>query len=188
MKKRLIIGITGASGTAYGIKLLELLKETDIETHLIISDSAKITLAYEGEQKHTDIESLASVVHQNSNIAASVASGSFKTEGMIIAPCSIKTMSEIAYGMASSLMSRAADVVLKERRKLILSVRESPLHAGHLEAMLKVTNMGAIIAPPVLSLYAKPQSIDDAITYSCVRMLDLFDIQTAKINRWKEEK
>lgn len=186
--KKIIIGITGASGTAYGIKLLELLKDTNIETHLIISDSAKITLAYESSKKHTYIESLASVVHQNSNIAAPIASGSFKVDGMIIAPCSIKTMSEIAYGMASSLMSRAADVTLKERRKLVLSVRESPLHAGHLEAMLKVTNMGAIIAPPVLSLYAKPQNINDAITYSCVRMLDLFGIETAKINRWKEEK
>ncbi|MEY4504813.1 MAG: phenylacrylic acid decarboxylase, 3-octaprenyl-4-hydroxybenzoate carboxy-lyase [Pseudomonadota bacterium] len=182
--KKLIIGITGASGTEYGIKLLQLLKPLDVETHLIISSSAKITMQYECEKSYQEICDLADIIYKNENIAAKVASGSFKTDGMIIAPCSIKTMSEIAYGQTSNLMSRAADVVLKERRKLVLSVRESPLHAGHIETMLKVTNMGAIIAPPVLALYAKPQSIDDAIEYSAVRMLDLFDIDSANVNRW----
>ena len=183
--KKIIVGITGASGTAYGVKLLQLLQKLDVEIHLIVSDGAKITLSHESKISLEEIYCLADVIHKNDNLAASISSGSFKTDGMIIAPCSIKSMSEIAYGQTSSLTSRAADVVLKERRRLVLCVRETPFHAGHLETMLKLTNMGAVIAPPIPSLYANPQSVDDIITYSMTRALDLFDIKTPEVNRWK---
>lgn len=184
--KKIIVGITGASGAIYGIKLLQLLQKLDVEIHLIISNGAKVTLSHESKISLEEIYCLADVVHKNDNLAAKISSGSFKTDGMIIAPCSIKTMSEIAYGQTSSLIARSADVILKERRRLVLCVRETPFHAGHLETMLKLTNMGAIIAPPIPSLYANPQSVDDVITYSMVRVLDLFDINIKHANRWGE--
>lgn len=182
--KRLIVAITGASGTLYGVRILEALKETDIESHLILSDAAKITMATETDYQPKQVEALADVVHSAKNIGASIASGSFITLGMVVAPCSVNTMSEIAWGITGNLISRAADVVLKERRRLVLLVRETPLHAGHLKSMLQVTENGAIVMPPVPALYAKPQSIDDMIHYTVGRALDLFNIDTSLVKRW----
>ena len=190
-KKRLIIGISGASGVIYGIRLLELLRtipnELRPETHLIISKSGAITLAYETKLKVTAVQRLADVTHANKDIGASLASGSFKTMGMIIAPCSVKTLAEIATGVTDTLISRAADVILKERRRLVCMVRETPLHAGHLKNMLSLTEMGAIIAPPVPAFYAKPQSLGDMIDHTIGRILDLFEIDTNCVVRWKDD-
>ena len=191
-KNRLIIGISGASGIIYGIRLLELLRtipdELRPETHLIISKSGEVTLAYETKLKVATVHKLADVIHANKDIGASLASGSFKTMGMIIAPCSVKTLAEIATGVTDTLISRAADVVLKERRRLVCMVRETPLHAGHLKNMLSLTEMGAIIAPPVPAFYAKPQSLDDMINHTIGRVLDLFEIETNFVVRWKDGK
>jgi 4-hydroxy-3-polyprenylbenzoate decarboxylase len=183
--QRLIIGISGASGVAYGVRLLELLKDTDIETHLVVSKAAKLTLASEMDISFEDVCALADQVHAAKNIGATIASGSYKTLGMIVAPCSIKTLSEIATGVTSSLMTRAADVVLKERRKLVLMVRETPFHTGHLRTMTALSEMGAIIAPPLPALYQKPASIDEMISQSAARVLDLFDIEVESIQRWQ---
>ena len=191
-KNRLIIGISGASGIIYGIRLLELLRtipdELRPETHLIISKSGEVTLAYETKLKVATAHKLADVIHANKDIGASLASGSFKTMGMIIAPCSVKTLAEIATGVTDTLISRAADVILKERRRLVCMVRETPLHAGHLKNMLSLTEMGAIIAPPVPAFYAKPQSLDDMINHTIGRVLDLFEIETNFVVRWKDGK
>ncbi|MDC1427180.1 UbiX family flavin prenyltransferase [Rhodospirillaceae bacterium] len=191
-KNRLIIGISGASGIIYGIRLLELLRtipdELRPETHLIISKSGEVTLAYETKLKVATVHKLADVIHANKDIGASLASGSFKTMGMIIAPCSVKTLAEIATGVTDTLISRAADVILKERRRLVCMVRETPLHAGHLKNMLSLTEMGAIIAPPVPAFYAKPQSLDDMINHTIGRVLDLFEIETNFVVRWKDGK
>jgi len=184
-QKRLIVGISGASGIIYGIRLLELLKELKIESHLVMSKAAAVTAGLEVSRKISEINALASVVHKVDNIGASIASGSFKTHGMLIVPCSVKTMSEINSGVTSSLLTRAADVTLKERRKLLLMVRETPLHLGHLRTMTSLSEMGAIIAPPVPALYTKPSSIEDIIAQTLGRMLDLFDIETATLKRWK---
>lgn len=184
MKKRLIVAITGASGTIYGIRILETLRESGIESHLVMSDSAKLTMAAETDYKPADVEALADVVHSAKNVGASISSGSFHSMGMIIAPCSIRTLSEIASGVTSSLVSRAADVVLKERRRLVLLVRETPLHAGHLRSMSQVTEYGAIVMPPVPAFYAKPQSLDDMVNHTVGRALDLFDIENALVSRW----
>lgn len=184
MKKRLIVAITGASGTIYGIRILEALRESGIESHLVMSDSAKLTMAAETDYKPADVEALADVVHSAKNVGASISSGSFHSMGMIIAPCSIRTLSEIASGVTSSLVSRAADVVLKERRRLVLLVRETPLHAGHLRSMSQVTEYGAIVMPPVPAFYAKPQSLDDMVNHTVGRALDLFDIENALVSRW----
>ena len=156
MKKRLIVAITGASGTIYGVRILEALRGLNVESHLVMSDSAKLTMAAETDYKPTQIEVLADFVHSAKNIGASISSGSFHTMGMVIAPCSIRTLSEIATGVTSSLVSRAADVILKERRRLVLLVRETPLHAGHLRSMTQVTEYGAIVMPPVPAFYARP--------------------------------
>src|SRR6266850_2961458 len=164
--RRLIIGISGASGTVYGIRMLEILRGTDIETHLVMSKSAEMTLAYETDLKPKDIRALATVNHPNADIGASISSGSFQTIGMVVAPCSIKTMSEIATGVTSSLLSRAADVVLKERRRLVLMLRETPLHTGHLRNLTALSEMGAIIAPPVPAFYARPQTIEEMVDHS----------------------
>ena len=189
-KNRLIIGISGASGIIYGIRLLELLRtipdELRPETHLIISKSGEVTLAYETKLKVATVHKLADVIHANKDIGASLASGSFKTMGMIIAPCSVKTLAEIATGATDTLISRAADVILKERRRLVCMVRETPLHAGHLKNMLSLTEMGAIIAPPVPAFYARPQSLDDMINHTIGRVLDLFEIETNFVVRWKD--
>lgn len=183
--RRLVIGISGASGTIYGIRALELLKKTDIETHLVMSKSAEMTMVYETDFKPKDVKALASVHHPAADIGASISSGSFATMGMIILPCSIKTMSEIATGVTSSLVSRAADVVLKEKRRLVLGVRETPLHGGHLRTMTTLADIGAIVAPIVPAFYNKPKSVDDIINHTVGRMLDLFGIETKLVKRWK---
>ena len=182
--RRLIIGITGASGVVYGARLLELLKPTDVETHLVMSKAAELTLHYETELKPDDVKALADVVHAPKNIGATIASGSFKTAGMVVAPCSIKTMGEIATGITSGLVARATDVVLKERRRLVLMVRETPLHTGHLRTMTALSEMGAIIAPPVPAFYAKPASLEHMIDHSLARVMDLFDIEISGLVRW----
>jgi len=182
--KRLIVAITGASGTVYGVRILQALKESDIETHLVMSDSAKLTMAAETDFQPQQVEALADVVHSAKNVGATIASGSFMTLGMIIAPCSVNTMSEIAWGMTGNLISRAADVALKERRRLVLLVRETPLHAGHLKSMLQVTENGAIVMPPIPAFYAKPNTIDEMIDHTIGRALDLFQIDTDLVRRW----
>ena len=183
--RRLVIGISGASGTIYGIRLLELLRGTDIETHLVMSRSAEMTLAYETDYTSKDVRALASISHPNSDIGATISSGSFHTMGMVVAPCSIKTMSEIATGVTSSLMSRAADVVLKERRRLVLAVRETPLHGGHLRTMASLADLGAVVAPIMPAFYNRPKTVDDIINHTVGRLLDLFGIETAVVKRWQ---
>ena len=183
--RRLVIGISGASGTIYGIRMLEMLKKTDIETHLVMSKSAEMTLVYETKYKPKDVTALASVDHPAADIGASISSGSFATMGMIVVPCSIRTMSEIATGVTSSLMSRAADVVLKEKRRLVLAVRETPLHGGHLRTLTTLADIGAIIAPIVPAFYNKPKTVDDIINHTVGRLLDLFGIETKLVKRWQ---
>jgi 4-hydroxy-3-polyprenylbenzoate decarboxylase len=182
--RRLIIAITGASGTAYGVRLLQVLQATDIETHLVLTDSAKLTMAAETDLQPAQVQALADVVHASKNVGATIASGSFVTLGMVIAPCSINTLSEVAWGITGNLISRAADVTLKERRRLILLTRETPLHAGHLKSMLQVTQNGAIVMPPVPALYIKPKSIDDIIDHTVGRVLDLLGLETDLVQRW----
>ena len=184
MNKRLIVAITGASGTIYGIRILEALRDIGVESHLVMSDSAKLTMAAETNYKPAQIEAMADVVHSAKNVGASISSGSFKSLGMVIAPCSIRTLSEIASGVTSSLVSRAADVVLKERRRLVLLVRETPLHSGHLRSMSQVTECGAIVMPPVPAFYAKPESINDMVNHTVGRCLDLFDLDNSLVRRW----
>ena len=183
--RRLVIGISGASGAIYGVRMLELLRDTDIETHLVISRSAEMTLAYETDFTTKDVRALAAVNHPNSDIGATISSGSFRTMGMVVAPCSIKTMSEIATGVTSSLLSRAADVVLKERRRLVLAVRETPLHGGHLRTMTQLAEMGAVIAPIMPAFYNRPKTVDDIVNHTVGRLLDLFGIDTAAVKRWQ---
>jgi flavin prenyltransferase len=182
--RRLIVGITGASGAIYGVRLLHLLKATGVETHLVMSRSAKVTLTQELDIDVADVLALADVVHQVDNIGASISSGSFKTIGMVIAPCSIRSLAEIASGVTSSLLTRAADVVLKERRRLVLVVREAPLHLGHLRSMTAATEMGAIVYPPVPAFYARPESLEQMVDHTLGRVLDLFDIETNAVSRW----
>lgn len=183
---RLIIGITGSSGIIYGIRLLQALQSLPIETHLIVSKAAQLTRAYETGFNKEELKELADVYHPCTDISASIASGSFKTLGMIIAPCSMKTLGEIAHSIAGNLITRAADVVLKERRRLVLMPRETPLHLGHLQNMVAITQMGGIICPPVPAFYNKPQSIDDLVNDSVGRVLDLFDLESGLVKRWKE--
>lgn len=183
-KKRMVVGITGASGAIYGIRLLEMLKAAGIESHLIVSRAAQLTLAYETELKLADVERLATVVHPNNDIGAACSSGSFLTMGMIIAPCSIKTMAEIATGNTANLISRAADVALKERRRVVLMLRETPLHLGHIRTMAAVTEAGAIVYPPVPAFYAQPKSLADMVDHTLGRVLDLFDVDVGAVRRW----
>lgn len=186
--RRIIIGISGATGFAYGIKALELLKPIDIQTHLVISKAAKITGNYEHSKSQlAQLESLADVVYTVDNIGAAIASGSYKTIGMLVAPCSMRTLAAIAHGLSDNLLTRAADVVLKERRRLVLMTRETPLHLGHIKNMEMVTLMGGIIFPPVPALYQHIESIDDMITHSVARALDLFDIDIPSLPRWGED-
>ncbi len=182
--QRLIVGITGASGAIYGLRLLRMLQPTKIETHLVMSRSAKVALTQELDIKPADVAALADIVHPFDNIGATISSGSFKTMGMVIAPCSMRSLSEIASGVTSSLVTRAADVVLKERRRLVLMVREAPLHLGHLRSMTSATEMGAIIYPPVLAFYARPETLEQMVDHTIGRVLDLFDIETTAVNRW----
>jgi len=183
-KRRIIIGISGATGVIYGIRLLQVLKEMDIETHLVVSKPGDMTRAYETDISVSELRGLADVTYNINDIGAAISSGSFKTMGMIVAPCSIRTLSEIATGVTSNLLTRSADVVLKERRRLVLMVRETPLHAGHLKSMLAVTESGGIIAPPVPAFYIKPNTIDDIINHTVGRVLDLFDLEMPSIKRW----
>jgi 4-hydroxy-3-polyprenylbenzoate decarboxylase len=183
--RRLIIGISGASGVVYGVRMLELLRKTDIETHLVMSKSAEMTLVYETDLKPKQVRALASVAHPVGDIGASISSGSFATMGMVIVPCSIRTMSEIATGVTSSLLSRAADVVLKERRRLVLAVRETPLHGGHLRTLTTLADIGAVVAPIVPAFYNRPQTVDDIVNHTVGRLLDLFGIETKVVKRWQ---
>ena len=183
-KLPLLVGISGASGVLYGIKLLEALRSLEVESHLMVSRSAEVTLASETDLKIADLHRLADHVHPVNNIAAPPSSGSFRTMGMVIAPCSIRSMSEIASGVTSSLLTRAADVTLKERRRLVLMVRETPLHTGHLRTMTALSEMGAVIAPPVPAFYARPASIDQMLDHSIGRVLDLFGLDYQGVSRW----
>ena len=184
--QRLILGISGASGVIYGIRMLQILQEKPIETQLVISKSAEITVAYETDWKAVEVKELADVVYPAADIGAAISSGSFKTMGMVIAPCSVRSLGEIASGVTSSLLSRAADVVLKERRRLVLMLRETPFHAGHIRQMQTVTEMGAIVAPPVPAFYARPKSIEEMVDQTIGRTLDLFDIDIGVTKRWGE--
>lgn len=184
--ERIIVGISGASGAIYGIRLLEILRELQVQSHLVMSRSAEVTLAHETTLKVADVHALADVVHAPHDIAAAISSGSFRTAGMIIAPCSIRSMSEIAHGTTTSLLTRAADVVLKDRRKLVLMVRETPLHLGHLRSMTQLAEMGAIIAPPVPAFYGRPETLKDVVDHSLGRVLDLFDLDAGVVQRWGE--
>jgi 4-hydroxy-3-polyprenylbenzoate decarboxylase len=186
-RPRLVVGISGASGVIYGIRTLDACHELGVESHLVVSKSAVLTLQQETGQSVAELNERADVVHRVSDIGAAIASGSFRTLGMIVAPCSVRTMSEIATGVTSSLLSRAADVTLKERRTLVLMVRETPLHLGHLRTMTKLAEMGAVIAPPLPAFYAKPASIAEMVDQSVGRALDLFDLSWRPVKRWGED-
>ncbi|EKS70783.1 MULTISPECIES: UbiX family flavin prenyltransferase [Caballeronia] len=186
--RRIAVGISGASGFTYGVRLLELLRELDIETHVTISRSALLTMQQETEHKLADVNPLASFTYRCDDMAAAISSGSFSTLGMIVAPCSMKTLAEIAGGLSSSLISRAADVTLKERRPLVLLARETPYTLAHLRNMIAVTEMGGIVAPPVPAFYARPASLDEMIDHTLGRVLDLFGLDCNVVRRWKEHK
>ena len=184
--KRLVIGMSGSSGVIYGVRMLEVLaKDPEVETHLILSQAAKMNIGIETEWSVADVEALADEVHNNKNIGASIASGSYKTAGMIVVPCSMKTLSGIANSYAENLIIRAADVMLKERRQLVIVPRESPLHTGHCELMLKASQIGAVICPPSPAFYTSPKTVDDIINHSVARVLDLFDIESDSLQRWQ---
>jgi len=184
--KRLVIGMSGSSGVIYGIRMLEVLaKDPEVETHLILSQAAKMNIGIETEWSVADVEALADEVHNNKNIGASIASGSYKTAGMIVVPCSMKTLSGIANSYAENLIIRAADVMLKERRQLVIVPRESPLHTGHCELMLKASQIGAVICPPSPAFYTSPKTVDDIINHSVARVLDLFHIESDRLQRWQ---
>lgn len=183
---RLVVGITGASGAIYGVRLLELLKPLPVETHLVLSRAAEMTIGYETDLKPAEVKAMADMCHPVADVGAPISSGSFRTLGMVIAPCSVRSMAEIATGVTSSLLTRAADVTLKERRRLVLMLRETPLHAGHLRNMLALSEMGAVIAPPVPAFYARPSSIEEMVDHSLGRVLDLFGIETGTVRRWGE--
>jgi 4-hydroxy-3-polyprenylbenzoate decarboxylase len=183
--KRLIVGLSGASGVVLGVRLLEVLKPLDVETHLVMSKAAEQTLACETDLKREKVRALADKAYHVNDIAAALASGSFRTLGMVVIPCSIRTMSEIATGVTSNLLTRAADVTLKERRRLVLVVRETPLHLLHLRTMTSLAEAGAIIAPPVPGFYSRPKTVDDMVDHTVGRVLDLFDIEAGIVKRWR---
>jgi 4-hydroxy-3-polyprenylbenzoate decarboxylase len=186
-RPRLVVGISGASGVAYGLRTLDACREMGVETHLILSRAAGLTIAQETGLTVADVQARADVNYKVGDVGAAVASGSFRTLGMIIAPCSVRTMSEIASGVTSSLLTRAADVTLKERRNLVLMVRETPLHLGHLRTMVQLAEMGAVIAPPLPAFYAKPASLDEMVDQSVGRALDLFGLSWTLVRRWGED-
>ena len=187
-KRRLIIGISGATGAIYGVRMLEILsKIEDIETHLVLSKAGKMTIQVETPYSVKNVEGLADVVHDINNVGASISSGSFRTEGMVIAPCSMKSMGAIAHSLGADLLVRSADVVLKERKKLVLVVRETPLHLGHLESMAALARIGAVIFPPVPAFYHRPKTLDDVINQTVTRILDQFDIDVTLFHRWDDE-
>ncbi|MBV8976497.1 MAG: UbiX family flavin prenyltransferase [Alphaproteobacteria bacterium] len=184
---RLVVGISGASGVAYGIRLLEALSELSIESHLIASRAAEMTIGYETRLKPRDVAAKANFAYAIGDIAAPIASGTFKTKGMVVAPCSVRTMSEIATGVTTTLLSRAADVTLKERRPLVLIVRETPLHVGHLRTMTALAEMGAILLPPVPAFYAEPKTLEDMVDQIVARALDFFGCDWPVARRWGED-
>jgi 4-hydroxy-3-polyprenylbenzoate decarboxylase len=186
-KPRLVVGISGASGVVYGLRALDACRELGVESHLVLSKSAALTLAQETQLSIAQVNEKADVVHRVGDIGAAIASGSYRTLGMIIAPCSVRSMSEIATGVTSSLLTRAADVALKERRPLVLMVRETPLHLGHLRTLTKLAEMGAVIAPPLPAFYAKPRSIAEMVDQSVGRALDLFGLSWRPVKRWGED-
>jgi 4-hydroxy-3-polyprenylbenzoate decarboxylase len=186
-RPKLVVGISGASGVVYGVRTLDACRELGVESHLVVSKSAVLTLQQETGQSVAELNERADVVHRVSDIGAAIASGSFRTLGMVIAPCSVRTMSEIATGVTSSLLTRAADVTLKERRPLVLLVRETPLHLGHLRTMTRLAEMGAVIAPPLPAFYAKPATIAEMVDQSVGRALDLFDLSWKPVKRWGED-
>jgi len=181
---RLIVGVSGASGVVYGLRVLDACRDLGVESHLVLSKAGALTLSQETGLSVAEAQARASVSHRAADVGASIASGSFPTLGMIVAPCSVRTMSEIATGVTSSLLTRAADVTLKERRPLVLMVRETPFHLGHLRTMVRLAEMGAIIAPPLPAFYAQPQSLDDLVDQSVGRALDLFGLSWASVKRW----
>ncbi|MQA04928.1 MAG: UbiX family flavin prenyltransferase [Streptosporangiales bacterium] len=184
-RKRIIVAITGASGTIYGARTVELLRDMpDVETHLIITAGARKTLAYETVLDPDELTEMADVVHRDNDLAASISSGSFRTDGMVVAPCSIKSLSAIANSYDENLVTRAADVVLKERRRLVLVVRETPFHLNHLRLMTQVTEAGGIVVPPVPAFYNHPQTVDDIVNQTVGRVLDLFDLDSSVVKRW----
>jgi 4-hydroxy-3-polyprenylbenzoate decarboxylase len=186
-RQRIVVGISGASGVVYGIRMLEVLREAGIETHLVMSRSAEITLAHETDWKVSEVRELAHRWYRQDDIGAGVASGSFRAIGMMVVPCSVRSMSEIATGVTSGLLTRAADVTLKEHRRLVLMVRETPLHLGHLRTMTQLAEMGAIIAPPLPAFYPRPKSLEEVIDHSVGRVLDLFGIDSGLVHRWKDD-
>jgi len=185
--RRLIVGISGASGVIYGVRLLEALRELPVESHLVMTRAAEVTLAHETDLKVAAVRALADVVHGAGDIAAAPSSGSFRAAGMIVAPCSMRSLAEIATGATTSLLTRAADVTLKERRRLVLMVRETPLHSIHLRNMLTLSEMGAVIAPPVPAFYRQPESVGDLVDQSVGRVLDLFGLDSPLVRRWGED-
>jgi 2,5-furandicarboxylate decarboxylase 2 len=186
MKKRLIVGITGATGAVYGVEILKTLRENpEWESHLILSDAGALNVWHELKVKRREVEKLADVAYHPKDIAATISSGSYLTEGMVIAPCSMKTLAAVAHAHADDLLSRAADVVLKERRRLVLLPRETPLNLAHLRNMVAVTEMGGIVFPPVPAFYAAPRSLEDLVAHTCARVLDLFGVHSPKLARWQ---
>ena len=183
-RPRLIVGISGASGVIYGVRLLQALEALPVETHLVMTRTAEVALAHETDFKVEDVRRLADVAFRIDDLAAAISSGSYRTIGMIVAPCSMRSLGEIAHGITSNLLTRAADVVLKERRRLVLVARETPLHAIHLRNMTTLAEMGAIIAPPVPAFYNRPKTLDDVVDHTIGRLLDLFDLDTGKVKRW----
>ncbi|OGQ84803.1 MAG: 3-octaprenyl-4-hydroxybenzoate carboxy-lyase [Deltaproteobacteria bacterium RIFCSPLOWO2_12_FULL_60_19] len=186
--RRLIVGISGATGAIYGVRILDVLsKIEDIETHLVMTRAAKMTIQVETPHSAKEVEAMADVVHDINNVGASISSGSFRTEGMVIAPCSMKSMGGIAHSIGGDLLVRAADVILKERKRLVLVARETPLHLGHLESMAALTRMGAVIFPPVPAFYHRPKTLDDVINQTVTRILDQFNIDVNLFERWSDE-
>ncbi len=186
-RPRLIVGISGASGVLYGLRALDACRDLGVESHLVMSRSSALTLAQETGLSPSDVQARADVTHKTGDVGASISSGSFPTLGMIVAPCSVRSMSEIATGVTSSLLTRAADVTLKERRPLVLMVRETPLHLGHLRTMVRLAEMGAVIAPPLPAFYAKPATIAEMVDQSVGRALDLFGLDWKPVKRWGED-
>lgn len=183
---RIVIGISGASGVIYGVRLLETLKALPVETHLVMTRTAEVTLAHETDLKVAAVRALADVAYGVDDLAAAISSGSFRTMGMVVAPCSMRSLGEIAGGISSNLLTRAADVVMKERRRLVLLTRETPLHAIHLSNMTRLAEMGVIIAPPTPAFYNRPKTLDDVIDHTVGRVLDLFELDSGKVRRWGE--
>lgn len=184
-KRRIIVGISGASGAIYGVELLKALKKAEIETHLVISKNGQIAIAHETDYSVADMHKLADHFYSNNDLSASISSGSFKTDGMIIAPCSMRTLGEVSTATTSGLLTRAADVCLKERRKLVIMPRETPMHAVHIKNMLIVAELGGIICPPVPAFYSKPKTLEEMVSHTVGRILDMFDIETDLVKRWE---